>query len=83
MEVKFLQLLLFFLAYLVFAFFCEALITQYEVSGGNWIKFKPEYSFYDSVEINQLLTLLEIRAVLSVIALINWLYISKKWLKWW
>jgi len=65
-----------YLLYLVSVFTFEALSFQYEVSCGTWVKTCKEYAT-QSLEVNKVMTLLEIRVVLSILALIAWIGVSR------
>ena len=77
-KLKLVIFLIFFvyLLYLVFTFAYETLLFQYEVSCGTWFKPCKEYAA-QSLEVNKVMTLLEIRVMLSILALIAWIGVSR------
>jgi hypothetical protein len=65
-----------YLLYLVFTFTYESLLFQYEVSCGTWFKPCKEYAA-QPLEVNKVMGLLEIRGILSILALIAWIGVSR------
>ncbi|MEM2695821.1 MAG: hypothetical protein QXU09_02670 [Thermoproteota archaeon] len=65
-----------FLFFQFASFLYEEFSFHYEVSCGTWVKPCGEY-VTRSLEVNKVMTLLEIRTMLSILALIAWIGVSK------